>query len=386
MTQQTADTTEVASPAAQRYLRLHLCPGVGPIRFANLLRELGDIERVLAASAAELARVDKIGPKVAEAIVRERGQVDVDGEIALAEPRGVRILCLADAAYPKPLRMINDPPACLYVRGELRPTDAVALAIVGARHCSRYGAEQAERFAALVAHAGLTVVSGMARGIDSGAHRGALSGGGRTIAVMGCGLCHLYPPESGELADRIVESGAIVTELPMNIAPDSKNFPPRNRLIAGLSLGVLVVEAAKRSGALISARLAGEYNREVFAVPGRIDLPQSEGCHELIKTGGAKLVMKLEDIMEELGDAGRTLMSSAMDQPESAKEEAPLFQPALSETETRILDALAEEPMTAEALCEENGLPAAQVARTLTTLQLKALVRRVAGDHFERCR
>ncbi len=412
MTPAATITPDLASQSAKNYLRLHLCPGVGPIRFAGLLRELGDIDRVLGASAAELARVEKIGPKVAEAIVRERGRVDVEGELALAEARGVRILCLADDAYPRPLRMIDDPPACLYVRGELRPTDAVALAVVGARHCSRYGAEQAERFAALLSHAGLTIVSGMARGIDAAAHRGALSGGGRTIAVMGCGLCHLYPPESAEFAERIVENGAIVSELPMNVAPDSKNFPPRNRIIAGLSLGVLVVEAAKRSGALISARLAGEYNREVFAVPGRIDLPQSEGCHELIKTGGAKLVTKLEDILEELGEAGRTLMASttessrlghrpdqmasstsgdrpsptSADPASDSQQEPTLFRPQLSETESRILGALAEEPMTAEALCEETALAPAQIARSLTTLQLKALVRRVAGDQFERAR
>ena len=375
--------TQTASPIARKYLRLHLCNGIGAIRFANLLHELGDIDRVLGASVAELASVKQVGPKSAETVARDRDGVEVDREIELAQRRNIRILCLADADYPIPLRMINDPPPCIYVRGTLERTDALALAIVGARHSSRYGAEQAERFGALVANAGLTVVSGMARGIDAAAHRGALIAGGRTLAVLGCGLCHLYPPDSIELADEIADHGAVMSELPMEIAPDPKHFPPRNRVIVGLALGVLVVEAARRSGALISARLGNEYNREVFAVPGRIDTPHAEGCNALIQTGSAKLVTKLEDILEELGEAGAALMPDKEEKKPGASATSGTLA-NLNQTETQVLKALGAEPMPVEAVCEASNLPAAQVASALTGLQLKGVVRRVQGDLFER--
>jgi len=367
-----------ASPVAEKYLQLHLCDGVGAIRFANLLRELGDIDTVLGASATRLAGVRQVGPSTAESIAFNRSRVDVSGEIEQAARRGVRIVCLADEDYPAILKMTDDPPPCLYVRGTLQKEDAVALAIVGSRHCSRYGAEQAERFGALLANAGLTIVSGMARGIDQCAHRGALAGDGRTIAVLGCGLSHLYPPESADLAAQIAEHGAVVSELPMDVAPDSKNFPPRNRIIAGLSLGVLVVEAAKRSGALISARVASEYNREVFAVPGRIDTPHAEGCHALIKSGSAKLVTCLADVLEDLGPAGAALMPQTGDEASNAE---PHSRPvvALSSSEETVLKVLGGEPMSPEAVCQAAGLMPAHVATALTGLQLKGVVRQVQG-------
>jgi len=367
-----------ASHLAEKYLQLHLCNGVGPIRFANLLRELGDIDTVLGASATRLANVSLISPTTAESIARDRSRVDVAGEIEQAARRGVRILCLADEEYPAILKMINDPPPCLYLRGALQKEDAVAMAIVGSRHCSRYGAEQAERFGALLANAGLTIVSGMARGIDQCAHRGALAGGGRTIAVLGCGLSHLYPPESADVAARIAEHGAVVSELPMDVAPDSKNFPPRNRIIAGLTLGVLVVEAAKRSGALISARVASEYNREVFAVPGRIDTPHAEGCHTLIKSGAAKLVTGLADILEDLGPVGLTLMPPpTADASNDETHSRPIV--ALSGYEEAVLKVLDTEPMSPDAICRAADMTPARVATTLTGLQLKGVVRQIQG-------
>ncbi len=371
-----------ASPIAEKYLQLHLCQDVGPIRFANLLRELGDIETVLGAGVGQLGSVSQVGSKVARNIATGRDQARVSAEIELAHKRGVRILCLADEDYPAALRTIPDPPACLYIRGTLQREDTVALAIVGTRQCSHYAAEQAERFGALTANAGLTVVSGMARGVDTCAHRGALAGGGRTIAVIGCGLGHLYPPEATELADRIIEHGALVSELPMEVPPDAKNFPPRNRIIVGMSLGVLVVEAGQRSGALISARLASEYNREVFAMPGRIDTPRSEGCHKLIKTGGAKLVTNLGDILEELGETGAALMT-ASDDGESAGQAPPKTIARLDEYERQVLAALDHEPMAVEAVCEACDLPPARVAAALTGLQLKGAIRQVGNDCYE---
>ncbi|MBN2563005.1 MAG: DNA-processing protein DprA [Phycisphaerae bacterium] len=374
---------DVASPTAEKYLRLHLCQDVGGVRFGNLLRELGDIDAVLGASVKQLICVSRIGDKVAENIARGRDETKVAAEIGLARRHGVRILCLADEEYPAALRTIPDAPACLYVRGALEREDAVALAIVGSRHCSHYGAEQAERFGALASNAGLTVVSGMARGIDTHAHRGALVGGGRTIAVIGCGLCHLYPPESAELADKIIAHGALVSELPMDVPPDSKNFPPRNRIIAGLSLGVLVVEAGRRSGALISARLAAEYNREVFAVPGRIDGPYAEGCHGLIKDSAAKLVTRLEDILDELGEAGAALTAPSSEE-QQAEGLGPRTIVGLDEYESQVLEAFGSEAIPVEEICDASGLPPARVAVALTGLQLKGAIRRVGGDLYER--
>jgi len=338
---------------------------------------------VLGAGIGRLTSVKQVGDKTADNIARGRDEANVAAEIELAARHGVRIVCLADDDYPAALRAIPDPPPCLYIRGAIEREDPVALAIVGTRRCSRYGAEQAERFGALASNAGLTVVSGMARGVDTCAHRGALAGGGRTIAVIGCGLCHLYPPESTELAGRIIEHGALVSELPMDVPPDSKNFPPRNRIIAGLSLGVLVIEAGRRSGALISARLASEYNREVFAVPGRIDAPYADGCHNLIKIGGAKLITHLEDILEELGDAGATLMTLA-GQGDEGESTTPKTIVKLDAYEKQVLGIFDTEPMPVEEVCEASELPPARVAAALTGLQLKGAIRRVGGDLYER--
>ncbi len=403
------ESSQVCSEICRKHLLLHLTSGIGPIRLAALIAELGDIDRVLAASHRELTRASGISDVIAERVIRGRNEIDVDAEIALAAGRGARILCLADHDYPAALRRIDDPPTCLYVRGTLEPEDAVALAIVGARHCSRYGAEQAERFAALLAGAGLTVVSGLARGIDTAAHRGALDAGGRTLAVLGCGLCHLYPPEAEALAERIVARGALISELPMEVAPDSKNFPPRNRIITGLSLGTLVVEAARRSGALITARLAAEYNREVFAIPGRIDNVSAEGCNDLIKSGAAKLVTRLEDVLLELGDVGAVLMGveaktpaqpslpfddsesndptgSPSNQPAAESMAAPARIAKLTPQEELTFTQLDSDALTIESICEIVALPPGQIAAALTGLQLKGLIRRVRGDLFERAK
>ena len=371
--------SKVCSPIAEKYLRLHLCQDVGPIRFANLLSELGGIDAALSAPLSQLMRVEKVGEKTGRNIVRDRQSGLAQEEIQIASQEGVRILCVEDEDYPIALKNISDPPSCIYVRGTLQREDAVALGIVGSRTCSRYGAEQSERLAGLAAGAGLTIVSGMARGIDTYAHRGALAAGGRTIAVLGCGLCHVYPEESVDLARRIAANGAVISELPMRITPDAKNFPARNRIIAGLSLGVLVVEAAKRSGALITARLASEYNREVFALPGRVDGPLAEGCHELIKTGGAKLVTCLPDILDELGAVGQTLSA-----PEEKSSGPVVQQASLDAAELQILSAMGSEALPADALCELSALPPARVASLLTGLQLKGAVRRVGSDLYER--
>lgn len=382
------------SDAARAYLRLHLVDGLGPILIARLVDHFGDPRAVVGQSAARLERVKGIGPKAAQRIAFDNEEA-VEREIEAACSRGVRIICVCDDDYPQPLRRTPDPPPVLYLRGRLQPEDAVALGIVGSRHCSRYGAEQAERFAALAAEVGLTIVSGMALGIDTAAHRGSLLAKGRTIAVLGCGMKYLYPPRSEELATRIAENGALLSEFPMDTPPAEFNFPRRNRIIAGMSLGVLVVEAAKHSGALLTAAAANEYNREVFAVPGRIDTSHSDGCHRLIRTGTAKLVTCLPDILDELGDVGRILLPRAdatHDDAARPDADAAAAEPLLpltaamklSETERRLLDAMPAEPVSVETLTELSGLPPAAVASALTSLQLKGLVRREPGEIFSR--
>lgn len=359
-------------------LQLHLTDEVGPVTFANLVDRFGSAAEALRASTAQLATVPGIGQATAAKIVESRQQVDVAAELDLARKLGVTILTLRDGAYPYALRHIPDPPAVLYVQGELRETDAVSLAIVGSRRCSRYGFEQSQRFGHLLARAGITVISGMARGIDAAAHEGAIAAGGRTVAVLGCGLSITYPPEHDRLREQIVAHGAVVSELPLLTAPEAGHFPGRNRIIAGLSLGTLVVEAAARSGALITARLAQEYNREVFAIPGRIDSPFSQGPHNLI-TDGAKLVQCLDDILDDLGDVGKVIRPPGAD---PLSDTTPIV--SLTESERRLLEAMDGEPRGIEELLARAGLPLPEVMSLLTQLQLKAQVSQLPGQFFIR--
>ncbi|MCG3178112.1 MAG: hypothetical protein BIFFINMI_00435 [Phycisphaerae bacterium] len=359
-------------------LRLHMTEGVGSVTFANLMDRFGSPEAALGASVLQLQGVPGIGEATAERIAASRDRVDVAGELELIERHGVTVLTQHDAAYPYPLRHIPDPPAVLYVQGTLAEADNVSVAIVGSRRCSRYGFEQAERFAHLLARAGITVVSGMARGIDGAAHQGALAGGGRTVAVLGCGLSITYPPEHDKLRGQIAAAGAVVSEFPMRVEPSGSNFPRRNRIIAGLSLGTLVIEAASRSGALITARLAGEYNREIFAVPGRIDSPFSQGPHDLIRDG-AKLVQCLDDILDELGEVGRAIRPPGDD---PLGDEVPLVK--LTADEERLLAAMDAEPRGIEELAALSRAPLPEVMSLLTQLQLKSQVSQLPGQMFIR--
>ena len=388
----TALANGVISEAGREYLRLHLTTDVGPIRLRNLVQHFGTVDAVRGASMAELTRVAQIGPKTAEAIVRARGDDSVDQEIARTAECGARILCAEDDEYPKALLHIPDPPVCLYVRGRIDPGDALAVAIVGTRRCSHYGREQAVRFGEVLAGAGFTVVSGMARGVDGFAHRGALQGKGRTIAVLGNGLGTIYPPEHEALAAEIAQSGAVVSELPVDVGPEAGHFPRRNRIIAGLSLGVIVIEAGQRSGALITARVANEYNREVFAVPGRVDRPDlSAGVNGLIRDGGAKLITCLDDVLDELGEVGRALHpgpTSGSAPAASVAAESGLQQtgPAsdLSPCQAAVLRAVVDGAEEIEQIGETCNLEAPQVLSALTRLELRGLLRRMPGDRFVR--
>jgi DNA processing protein len=378
------DPSEVASSAAIEHLRWSLTDQVGPMTFGRLIERFGSAQAALGAGVRQLEGVDGIGQMTAETIARSRDQADVAAEVALAAQHNVRIICRDDKDFPAPLRHIPDPPICLYVRGQLQPTDAVAIAIVGARRSTLYGREQAYRFGYQLAQRGMTIISGLARGVDGESHKGALSAGGRTLAVLGNGLASIYPPEHVELADRVAANGALISELPMTTPPDTGNFLPRNRLIAGLSLGVLVVEAARRSGALSTSARASEYNREVFAVPGRVDSDYSVGTNALIRDQHAKLVTCADDILDELGEVGETLRGD--EEELAAGDEPNLFslQPTLSTDERAICESLDHEPKSVDQLAAVAGMPESRVASTLIMLQLKGLARQLPGNVFVR--
>lgn len=374
----------------EKWLKLIRAEGVGPVAFSRMIKRFGSADRALGASVSELAKIEGIGFKTAERIAASCDKFDAIAEVELAQKLGVWIVHFDDERYPPVLKRIYDPPPVLYVKGTLMREDNLAVSIVGSRHCSLYGQEQASRFAHFLASAGFTVCSGLARGIDTAAHQGALAAGGRTIAVQGCGLAHVFPPENKKLFEMIAESGACVSELPLRFEPLAVNFPPRNRIIAGLTLGTIVVEAAQRSGALLTAKAALEYNREVMAIPGKIDSPLSKGAHQLIKDG-ATLIESVEDVMQALGYIGEQLeehvsaaAAEAIERAESAK--APgvfdVSQLKLSADERKIHDRLNKEPVHVEQIIAETELPAGNVNAALISLRLKGLIRQLPGSLF----
>jgi DNA processing protein len=327
----------------------------------------------------------------------KRAGESADAELDRAEAAGIRAICLEDEAYPAMLKTISDAPPVLWVRGRLEPRDLNALAIVGSRRCSHYGREQADRFGSLVAQAGLTIVSGGARGVDSAAHRGAMAlPNGRTIAVLGCGVDIAYPPENAGLFAEIAKRGAVVSEFALGTPPAKENFPRRNRIISGMSRGVLVVEADVASGALITARLACDsHNRPVFAIPGKIDNPMSAGPHALIRDG-AVLVTGLEDVLGNLGPVPHELnVSIEAQQPQTPS------QAVRGTTETgekrrsqsvieldghqqKIVDGIDSDPTHLDTIITRTELPAEVVMRELTMLSLRGVVKRVDGQSYVR--
>jgi DNA processing protein len=363
--------------AIEATLRLHLADGVGALTFRKLIEAFGSPAAALDAGQAGWRSVQGIGEKTAAAIKAVTDE-QVRDELELADRAGVRILTAGDAEFPEALRNIHDCPVVLYVRGRLDRNDAVALGIVGSRRCTYYGLEQAERFGGLLARAGFTVVSGGARGIDTAAHRGALAAGGRTLAVMGCGLSKTYPPENADLFEQIIaeDRGALVSELPMAVGVQSRNFPLRNRIISGLTLGTLVVEAARKSGAMITAREAIEQGREVFAIPGRIDSVMSQGTNYIIGSGSAKLVQDLDDILDGLGEVGRTLIEPAPTDDER------LTAAVLNPRERSLVTALKEREKSLDELVRETRLDASAVISTLTMLAIRGIVAQRPGAVF----
>lgn len=357
----------------EAFLVLNTVPDLGPVRIKLLVEHFGTAEKVLSASGKELEKINGIGKKISDNILNWKGFFDLEEECRQIEKNNISIITIKDSCYPKLLKEIYDPPAVLYVKGSIKEEDKNAVAIVGARNASYYGINTANRFARELSGRGFTVVSGMARGVDTAAHEGVIQAKGRTIAVFGCGLDKVYPPENTELAGKIVSNGAVISEFPLGTPPLKQNFPKRNRIISGLCLGVIVVEAGKYSGSLITARLAGEQGREVFSVPGRIDAVTSQGTNILIKNG-AKPVFNVDDILEEFGYSFV---------PEQKKEDERMV-PALSGSEEKIFSFLTEEASTVDELVGACEIPVSEVWGGLVNLELKGLVKRLPGSKFIR--
>jgi DNA processing protein len=366
--------------ATHALLRLTLTPGLGPTLIARLLQRFGSADEASRATAPLLQTIEGIGPGKASKIIAGFAAAPAlaDAELTLAQSMGIQLCIKGSSQYPPLLAEIPNAPPILYIRGDLRPKDAdrYPVALVGSRACSHYGLEQSKRFAGVLARSGLTVVSGGARGIDSAAHRGAIESQGRTVAVLGCGLAHTYPPENGPLFDDIAQNGAVVSELPLNTPPVKENFPARNRIISGLSLGVLVIEAAQGSGALITARQAvEEHGREVMALPGRVDSEHCQGSLALLKSGGAALVTDPGDVIAQLeSSAHHTFKGTHEDRFAPALfSNAPPPHAAvgeLSPAQHTIIAAL-RDPKTFDTLCEVTNLDAANLRVQLTLLELQ---------------
>ncbi len=388
--------------ALGHWLQLSLTEGIGPILSRRLIEATGSAEAACGASADRLATIEGIGTTKSRKIAASlrNAVAAAEQEFARSQAAGVRLICPEDETYPILLRSIPDPPNVLYIRGNLEPRDLHSVALVGSRRCSFYGREQAERFAALLAGAGVTVISGGARGVDSSAHRGALSHSqGRTIAVLGSGVDTPYPPENKSLFEQIAERGAVISEFPLGTSPLKENFPRRNRIVSGMSRGVLIIEADERSGALITARQAcDDHGRPVFALPGRVDNPLSYGPHMLIRDG-ATLVTKLEDILEGLGPVPHEATEAGLFGPIPPKAPdalpTPESEPAipaspktshdlegLTDRQRSLLAAIGNDSANVDLLVERTSLPVAIIFQELTFLSLKGKVRRIDGQTY----
>ncbi|MDD5730656.1 MAG: DNA-processing protein DprA [Candidatus Omnitrophica bacterium] len=352
---------------------LNMVSDIGSIRLGKLLDLLGKPQNIFEAPAEKLRMAAGIGEKSASAIHSLKAQ-DLAEEFRLASKNGLKIITCNDQQYPAGLKHIPDPPIVLYVKGEWAQKDLLSIAIVGSRNASFYGLSNAADFSRRLSERGFTIVSGMARGIDTYAHKGALKQRGRTIAVMGSGFNHIYPPENRGLCEEISKNGAVISEFPMNARPLRQNFPRRNRVISGLSLGVLVVEAAKNSGALITVDFALEQGREVFALPGKIDSSHSYGPNHLIKQG-AKLVSCVEDILEEMEGLYQHKDSSEIDT--SGKDQV-LAQ------ESSLYGLISQHPVSMDYLQERTNLGIPLISGMLLNLQIRKMVKQLPGKQFIR--
>jgi len=359
----------------EAYIALNMMEKVGPVSVRSLAAVLGSVSAIFDASASDLQQADGIGSALASSIIRQRDTLKMDEELARAEDSNTHIITPLDEEYPDALREIHDPPLALYVRGSLRPTDKNSIAVVGTRRATHYGMDTTRKFSFQLGKAGVCVLSGLALGVDTAAHEGALRSGGRTVAVIGSGFDHMYPSENIALAERIADQGAVLTEFPFTRKPDKTTFPMRNRIVSGMSRGVLVVEAGRRSGAAITANQALSQGRSVFAVPGRIDSYLSVGTNALIKEG-AYLVTGVQDILEHFE---MLFPKSLLDDEQGSR----VNLPNLSEDETKIVELLAKGEMGVDLLIRESGISTAKVASILISLELKKIVRMLPGRKAE---
>ena len=357
-------------------LALNMISHIGPVRLRHLMEHFKDAPSILRASRQQLLAVHGIGEEAADAIVNWEKSVDLVAELKRVEEFGCSLVTQDDPEYPDLLRQIYDPPIILYVKGKLLPKDKNSVALVGSRMTSHYGIEVARKLGYQLAYLGVTVVSGGARGIDTAAHQGALTGKGRTISVLGTGINLIFPAENAELFERIAANGAIITQFPFNRPADKQTFPIRNRIVAGMTLGTVVVEANLTSGALITANFATEYGRQVFAVPGRIDSPRSKGCHELIKKG-AKLCEGPEDILSEF-----EYLFPASNRPPGPNETGLLPALELTDNEQKVYATLDHEELGIDEIIRKSGLPASAVSVALLGLEMKRLLRQLPGKLF----
>lgn len=375
--------TDLAS--LRPWLELREVPGLGDRAISRLVREFGSPAALFQVPLAELMSRGELGRRTAEAVlIRRDGDAAkrIDGELRAIERQRITILTCMDPGYPARLLTIPDPPPLLYLRGSLAEADRQAVAVVGSRRASPAGRAVTEQLARELAGLGFTVVSGLARGVDAAAHRGALAAGGRTLAVLGCGIDQTYPPEHKKLRETIESHGAVLSECPMGAPPHPHHFPKRNRIISGLSLGVVVTEAAHESGSLITARLAAEQGREVFAVPGPVTSECSRGPHGLIRQGAA-LVERVDDIVEELLPQ---LDDAMRDRLKNRKAEPIPSQRTLDPLESRIVAQLSFDPLHIDDLVERTGLTAAEVQTAMLTLEFAGRVRQLPGHLFVRAR
>ncbi len=353
----------------EAWIALSLIKGIGETKLKSLVEDFRAAEEVFRASLTDLKEVGRLNSVIAERIVRFSNSQLIEDQIEFMDRCGVKLITFIDDDYPENLRQLHDSPPMLYVKGEIREGDKLAVALIGSRRATIYGKLMAQRLATGLVNSGITIVSGMARGIDTASHRAALHNGGRTIAVLGCGVDVVYPPENRSLMEEIARKGAVVSEFPMGTKPLAGNFPTRNRVISGLSLGVVAVEARMNSGVFSTVRWAADQGRDVFAVPGNVSSKMSIGTNILIKHG-AKLTTDVVDILEELN----------LEQPARKTEELP----SLPKEERNVLEILDSTPKYVDEICEKTSLPVSRTLSVLLSLEMKELVSQLPGKLFVR--
>lgn len=386
--------TSIDMTETEALIALNLIPDIGGVRLKNLMEAFGSAPKIFLSSEEKLKRIDKINGKIANAI-RTFAFENLNKELELCRKSNIKVITLIDQEYPKHLKNIYGAPLCIYLKGEISLVDELSLAIVGSRRASFYGLSCAKEFSYSLAKLGVTIVSGLARGVDTEAHKGALKAQGRTIAVLGSGLNCIYPPENKRLAEDIANSGAVISEFPVDTKPLAMNFPRRNRIISGLSLGVIVVEAARNSGALITADFAIEQGRDVFAIPGKVDSQTSYGTNRLIKQG-AKLTDCLEDIIEEimprlseLKGKGAVKSESRMSEEDNSGSEkkvetAATVLASLTNDEKIVYNVITSKPRYVDEIIQESSFQSAKVMSILLKLEIESFIKQLPGKMFVR--